>query len=215
VSNQQSTLRFRFGGTVVRRFVDVVVEGWVDHPALDYPLVVVATWLATNRFDPVGQITPSTAGTWYQTLAATAGVVLGFGTLAVTLQLKDSAAEPLRTALAILKPQINRRIASSLGGLLFVLLGYSLASLLDVKAHPEAVERVVVGLTTFGVLRASRLWWFVIQLVKVLARAEIPSAVRPPDSANPNATTRGSEVWRRPKIRRDSYSVKSRRDDAN
>src|SRR5437899_2910351 len=84
ISEGRSRRRRRHGDNTVVAAVRAWTDWWVDHPAVDYIIVLVLTALAW-RTDIFRSLSPTERAVWFQTLAMVSGVLLSLGTLVVTL----------------------------------------------------------------------------------------------------------------------------------
>jgi hypothetical protein len=177
---------------MIRRLAD----GWINHPAVDLPIVLVAV-AAAVAVDPDAALRSSERGSWYQTLATVNGVLLSVGVIAITLVFTVTPSDRLTRVYRAVGPALERLVMSCLGALVVTTAGFAALYLTNSASH-EARVGLTTALVALSALRFGRLWW----LLRRILQALMSGLAEPP---------RGDEEWTRPSMGPGDYAVPTRR----
>ncbi len=197
----RSTLRSRRfvrKGRVVAKLTRVL-DGWVNHPSIDYAVTAVVA-AAALTLDPRDLLLSEQHGDWYQTLATVTGALVGVAGIAITLVLTVTPNDRLERVLGEVGPNLGRLVMSCVGGLVLATAGFAGMFLLETSSHASRVGATAF-LLAFSALRFARLWRLFLAVITVLT-TPLPKAA---------AESKESTASERPVVKPGDYSLPRRR----
>ena len=171
-----------------------LLNGWLDHPAYDYLLALLASLTALVLDLP--SVEPSQRATFYQTVIGVEGALLTLGSISVTIVLTVTPNDRLRRVLVAVGPRLKSVLMSSLTAMAVATVGL-LGLYLELAWRADVRRAFFLGLSAFSLLRFVRLWWLFGRIASVMT-TNVPAED-------------GTAAWIKPVLEDDDYTIPPRR----
>lgn len=172
-----------------------MTEVWVDHPAVDFLVALVAALVVALVAPRLLSDQPETRAVFFQTIAGVGGILLSLGSIVITLLFTVTPNDRLRLVLDAVGSRLQSIAVRCLTAVLIATVALALLVLVKGDATRVLVA-TTAALLTLASLRFGRLWWMLGRVLAVLSRRDERAL--------------GAEPWQRPEVGPDDYSVPQR-----